>query len=64
MTGDELRVTRLEMGLSQMAMARILGYKRAASISDIETGKKVLTLQAKILLSILSDNVYLSAMRK
>lgn len=63
LTGDDLRRTRKELGMNQEQLAFALGYSRAASISDIEKGKKTLTTQAMILLSLMSDRVTLTVLR-
>lgn len=49
--------------MNQEQLAFALGYSRAASISDIEKGKKTLTTQAMILLSLMSDRVTLTVLR-
>ncbi len=40
MTGKELRRIREKMGLTQVEFAREFGYKRKATISEFENGKK------------------------
>jgi len=43
--GDRLRTLRKEKGLSQTALAQKLGYKKGASISNIEKGKTPINTQ-------------------
>ena len=41
MTGTELRLTRIAMGVETSALQRAMGYKSPGSISHIETRGKV-----------------------
>lgn len=45
--GDRIRIRREELGLTQLDLARLLGYKSRSSINKIELGSQNLT-QRKI----------------
>ncbi len=44
--GKELKDIRLDMGISQDKMARLLGYSSKHRISEIESGKRSMSLQS------------------
>lgn len=55
MTGAELRAIRLELGLSQQAMAEALGYGAFARVSEFERGARpILERTAKVARALLA----------
>ena len=51
MTGSQVRILRNSKGLNQLDFAKLLGYERAASISDIENDKTQLSHAAMLVIA-------------
>ena len=56
MTPNEFKKIRLELGLSQTEMAKVLGYTTRAMISRLEGGSRVITPRMALTIKLLMEN--------
>ena len=50
MTGEDLREAREKLGMSQVELARLLGYKDKSSISRLESGDRDINPRQEMLI--------------
>jgi transcriptional regulator with XRE-family HTH domain len=55
MSGDAVKAMRIELGLTQTEMARLLGYASYMRVSELENGRSKVPLRVRLIVNALQQ---------